>query len=30
MENKMDMDIIKNLRTIEWLKAETLMSIANL
>ncbi len=30
MENKMDMDIIKNLRTIEWLKSEILMSIARL
>jgi len=30
MENKMGMDIIKNLRTVEWLKAEMLMSIASL
>lgn len=30
MEEKKDMDIIKNLRTIEWLKSEILTSIANL
>ena len=30
MDNKMDMDIIKNFKTIEWLKAEMLMSIAEL
>ncbi|CCQ92847.1 conserved hypothetical protein [[Clostridium] ultunense Esp] len=30
MEEKKEMDIIKNLRTIEWLKSEILTSIANL
>lgn len=30
MKNKKDMDIIKNLRTIEWLKSEMLISIAKL
>ena len=30
MDQKKDMDIIKNLRTIEWLKSEMLTSIANL
>lgn len=30
MEDKNDMDIIKNLRTIEWLKSEMLTSVANL
>lgn len=30
MKDKKDMDIIKNLRTIEWLKSELLTSLANL
>lgn len=30
MEDKNNMDIIRNLRTIEWLKSEILISIANL
>ncbi len=30
MIDKKDMDIIKNLRTIEWLKSEILTSVANL
>lgn len=30
MKDKKDMDIIKNLRTIEWLKSEMLTSIAGL
>jgi hypothetical protein len=30
MKDKKDMDIIKNLRTIEWLKSEILISIASL
>lgn len=30
MHNKKDMDIMKNFKTIEWLKSEMLTSIANL
>lgn len=30
MKDKIDMDIMKNLRTIEWLKSEILMNIAKL
>lgn len=30
MRDGKDMDIIKNLRTIEWLKSEILLSVANL
>ena len=30
MKDKNNMDVIKNLRTIEWLKSEILTSIANL